>query len=99
MKLIEVIKEINEDNLSKDRLESYHTRLSTYLSELQLYRATLEKEEAMFMAKKEVSETVASRKVDWKGSENGQKLIGVKSEIEAVKPLISSVKSRLYNFL
>ncbi len=98
MKLIDVIKEVNEDNMSKDRLESLHTRLSTYLSELQLFSATLEKEEAMFMAGR-ADETVASRKVGWRGSVNGQKLIGVKSEISAVKPLISSVKSRLYNFL
>jgi hypothetical protein len=99
MKLLEVIKEIQEENMSKDRLESYHSRLSSYLSELSIYRATLEKEEALFMGGKSPDETVASRKVSWKASSSGQKLLGVKGEIEAVKPLISSVKSRLYNFL
>jgi hypothetical protein len=49
MKLTEVIKEVQEENMGKDRLESYHAKLSSYLSELSLYRATLEKEEALFM--------------------------------------------------
>lgn len=99
MKIIEVQKEIKEQKLGKDRLEELHTMLSAYLSELQLYKATLEKEEAMFMGGKEQEETVANRKVSWKASTSGQKLIGVKGEVEATKPLISSVKSRLYNFL
>jgi len=99
MKLTEVIKEVQEEKMNKDRLESYHAKLSSYLAELSLYRATLEKEEALFMGGKGQDETVASRKVSWKASENGQKLLGVKGEMEAVKPLISSVKSRLYNFL
>lgn len=96
MKILEVQKEIKEQQLGKDRLEELHTMLSSYLSELQQYKATLEKEEAMFMGGKGQDESVANRKVFWKASENGQKLIGVKGEIEAVKPLISSVKSRLY---
>ena len=96
MKLIEVQKEIKEEELGKVRLEELHTMLSAYLSELSLYRATLEKEEAMFMGGKSQKETVANRKVNWKASSSGQKLIGVKGEIEATKPLISSVKSKLY---
>jgi hypothetical protein len=48
------------------------------------------------MGGKSQDETVANRKVGWKASPNGQKLIGVKGEVEAVKPLISSVKSKLY---
>lgn len=99
MKLLEVQKEIKEEKLTKDRLEELHTMLSSYLSELSIYRATLEKEEAMFMGGKSQDETVANRKVSWKASTSGQKLIGVKGEIEATKPLISSVKSRLFNFL
>jgi hypothetical protein len=102
MKLTDVIKEIQEDNMSKDRLESYHAKLSSYLSELSLFRATLEKEEALFMGHEQNAQdkpSVAQSKVNWKASSSGQKLLGVKGEIEAVKPLISSVKSRLYNFL
>lgn len=99
MNLLDVQKTIKEEHLSKDKLENLHTLLSTYLSELSRYRATLEKEEAMFMGGKSQDETVANRKVSWKASTSGQKLIGVKGEIEATKPLISSVKSRLYNFL
>lgn len=97
MKLLEVIKEIKEQQLGKDRLEELHTMLSGYLSELSIYRSTLEKEEAMFMGSKSQDETVANRKVSWRASENGQKLIGVKGEVEAVKPLINSIKSRLYS--
>lgn len=99
MKILEIQKEIKEERLGKDRLEELHTMLSAYLSELCLYRATLEKEEAVFMGKKLDHDSVAQMKVYWKASSSGQKLIGVKGEIEAVKPLISSVKSRLYNFL
>jgi len=102
MKILEVQKEIKEEHLGKDRLEELHTMLSAYLSELSLYKATLEKEKAIFMGYHQDGYTrtsVAQTKIQWEASDMGLKLIGVKGEIEATKPLISSVKSRLYNFL
>ncbi len=95
MKLNEVTQKLKVIK-DKDELEELHTMLSIYLSELQTYKATLEKEESLFMGGKSQDETVANRKVSWKASSSGQKLIGVKGEVEAVKPLISSVKSKLY---
>ena len=108
MKLLDVIKEIQEEGMTKDKLESYHTKLSTYLSELCIYRATLEKEEAIYFGSFQ-KELVIDGKVQtlsdvsirrrWRATELGQKLINIKGDIEAVKPLISSVKSRLYQHL
>lgn len=97
MKLTEVIQKLKVVT-NKDELEELHTLLSTYLSELQTYKATLEKEEALFMGDYLIglNKSVAQRKVEWKASSSGQKLIGVKGEVEAVKPLINSVKSKLY---
>lgn len=97
--LIEVITKVREQNLTKEQLEHYYDELSVLLAELNNEAGELEKEEALFLANRESTESIASRKVAWKSTPAGQRLIVVKRYISAVKSLLSSVKNRIYSNL
>lgn len=96
--LIEAIKAVREENLSKDALESYRDQMSVLLSEMQIEASTLEKDEAIFMAEREKGESAISRKITWKALPSGQRLIVLKRYISATKTLMTSLRDRLYNF-
>lgn len=103
MTLAELIISVKEKNLSKDQLEDYRDQMSHLYAEMQLEMADLEKEEAIFMEKfklfdepeKEVS--VAQKKIEWKATLRGQRLIVLKRYCLATKELLNSLKSRLYS--
>lgn len=97
MKLHELIKQVKEQNLSKDQLEHYQQEMSYLYADLQLEMAELEKQEAIHMASKEREQSVAEMKVYWKGSKEGQRLIVLKRYSLATKTLLNSLKSRLYS--
>lgn len=98
MKLKELIISIKEKNLSKDQLEDYRDQMSHLYAEMMLEMAELEKEEALFM-EGEFGEklTVAQRKINWKATISGQRLIVLKRYCLATKELLNSLKSRLYS--
>ena len=97
MKLIELIQAVREQNLSKDQLEDYRDQLSGLFAQMQLEMAELEKQEGLFMGKKEQDESVAELKVRWKATHEGQRLIELKRYCLATKELLNSLKSRLYS--
>lgn len=98
--LEQLIKQVKEQNLSKDQLEHYQQEMSYLYSDLMLEMAELEKEEAMFMATTfsgKENESVAQKKVNWKSTKSGQRLIVLKRYALATKTLLNSLKSRLYS--
>jgi hypothetical protein len=95
MKLSELILAVKEKNLDKDQLESYRDQMSHLFADMQIEAAELEKEEALFMDGEEG--TVASKKVAWKATPSGQRLIVLKRYMLATKELLNSLKSRLYS--
>ncbi|MCK9370963.1 hypothetical protein M0R04_13715 [Candidatus Dojkabacteria bacterium] len=97
MKLSELIIAVKEQNLNKDQLESYRNQMSDIYAEMQIEIATLEKEEALFMNGKTVDESVAEKKIQWKATQSGQRLIVLKRYCLATKELLNSLKSRLYS--
>ena len=97
MKLENLIIAVKENNLSKDQLENYQQEMSNVLAQMLFETATIEKEEALYMNGKSQEESVANRKITWKASEKGQRLIVLKRYIEATKVLLNSLKSRLYS--
>jgi len=100
MKLEDLIKSVKEENLSKEQLEAYHDQLSHLFAQMQLEMGGLEKLEAQFM-NKDFGEnvSVAQRKILWKGTESGQRLIVLKRYAVATKELISSLKSRTFRII
>lgn len=97
MKLEEAILKIREENLSKDQLEKYHQALSGLLYDMKQEVASLEKEKAIFMAKKEVGQSIADRKAEWGGTQSGQRLIEMKAKVSGTSTMVGSIKTRLYS--
>lgn len=97
MKLQELITKVKEQGLSKDELEEYRDQLSQLFAHMQLEMADIEKEEAMFMNGVGEDESVASRKIAWKATPSGQRLIVLKRYCLATKEMLNSLKSRLYS--
>lgn len=99
MTLKELIIAVKEKNLSKDQLESYRDEMSQVFADMQLEMADLEKEEALFMDSTSIGSewTVARKKVAWKGTGAGLRLIVLKRYCLATKELLNSLRSRLYS--
>lgn len=98
MKLLDLFIAVREKSLDKDQLEDYRNQMSDIFAQMMLEVAELEKEEAMFMAK-DFGErlSVADRKIQWKSTDKGQRLILLKRYCTATKELLNSLKSRLYS--
>ena len=95
--LKDLILQVKEKNLTKEQLEAYSDQLSSLFAEMMCECADLEKEEALFMEGEEG--TVASKKVSWKATPSGQRLIVLKRYCLAVKELLNSLKSRVYRLI
>jgi hypothetical protein len=95
MKLQDLILAVKEKHLTKDQLEDYRDQMSNLFGQMQIEMADLEKEEALFMERHEG--TAVSRKIAWKATEGGQRLIVLKRYSLATKELLNSLKSRLYS--
>jgi hypothetical protein len=96
MTLTEIIVKVEEKNLTKDQLEDYHSMLSTLFAKMQIEAAEIEKAEALFL-NTDKEKSVAQRKIEWKATNEGQRLIVLKRYSVAVKQLLNSLKSRLYS--
>lgn len=99
MTLLELIKSVKDNKLTREQLEDYHSQMSNLFAEMQLEMADLEKEEAIFMNSKGEDESVASVKIRWKATQEGQRLLMLKRYALATKEMISSIKSRVYQLI
>lgn len=95
--LQDLIISVKEQNLQKDQLEKYRDQLSYLFSDMQIEMSLLEKEEALFMNGKNDDDSAISRKIQWKATKSGQRLIVLKRYTLATKELLNSLKSRLYS--
>ena len=93
--LRDLITAVQDRKLSKDQLEHYFDSLSELESQLYLELSELEKSEALFLDACE-EKTNADKERKWKASKEGLRQIDVKNYIRAIKPLLSSVKNRIY---
>lgn len=96
MKLVELFQKVKEQRLTKDELEEYRDQLSSLFADMTMEIADLEKAEAIFMGKSNDELSVAQRKINWKATDEGQRLIVLKRYCLATKEILSSLKSRLY---
>lgn len=98
MKLIDLFEAVKDRSLTKDQLEAYRDEISQLFAKMQMEMADLEKKEALFMNGKVEDESVANRKIAWKATQSGQRLITLKRYATATKAMLGSLKDRLYNF-
>ena len=105
MQLKDLILAVKEKNLNKDQLEDYRDQMSQLFAEMQIEMAELEKEEAIFMDSfnsieiggREENVSVAQKKINWKATKEGKRLIVLKRYSLATKEMLNSLKSRLYS--
>lgn len=99
MTIPELIEKVKEEKLSKEQLEGYQTQISYLFQRMMIEMAELEKKEAMFMGNKTTEDSVATMKVYWKATPEGQRLIELKRYSVALKELLNSLKSRIYQLI
>lgn len=99
MTIPELIEAVKEEKLSKEQLEGYQTQISYLFQRMQVEIADLEKKEAMFMGNKTTEDSVATMKVYWKATPEGQRLIELKRYTLALKEMLNSLKSRIYQLI
>lgn len=98
MKLRELFEAVKDNTLSKDQLEAYRDQLASLYAEMKMEYATLEKNEAMFLLSEAMREMpMAHRKAEWKGTNEGQRMIDLKNWMGGTNKVIDSLKSRLYS--
>ena len=96
MKLLDLFKAVREENLTKDQLERYRDEMADLYSQMHLELGEVKKKKAIFtLAYPEETNALTLRK--WSGTIEGQREIELKSYIRATAPILSSLKSRLYN--
>ena len=98
MTLGELLQKVKEQNLTKTELEQYRDELARLFAELQLEMSDLEKDEAIFMSERADGETAISRRITWKATQGGLRLITLKRYASATKTMMTSLRDRLYNF-
>lgn len=97
MKLQDLITKVKERDLGKDELEQYRDDLSGLFAQMQFEVADLEKLEALFIAGYKPEISAIARKIAWKSTKDGQRLIELKRYCLATKEMLNSLKSRLYS--
>lgn len=95
MTLSDLIIAVRDEKLNKDQLEAYRSQMSDLFAQMQIEMADLEKEEALFLNEHEG--TAIARKISWKATKSGQRLIVLKRYCLATKELLRSLQSRLYS--
>lgn len=96
MNLKELINAVKDENLTKEQLEQYRDKIAELTVDMQMVLADLQKEEALFMGAKKDGQSIADRKVEWKATERGQRLIELKNYSTSSKILLKSLQNRVY---
>lgn len=101
MTLLELIQSVKDKSLSQEQLEEYGDQMSSLFAQMQIEMADLEKEEAMYLSVTHTNEkdSVALRKIMWKATEKGQRLIVVKRYSIATNEMIKSLKNRTFRLI
>lgn len=96
MTLKELLECVKEQSLDREQLEEYRDQIVDLFAKMMFQLADLEKLEALFM-NLNPDKSVAQRKIEWKASPEGQRLIELKRYSVATSKLLDSLKSRIYN--
>jgi len=95
MTLRELINSVKEQKLSKEELEGYFDQLCILEAELHLEISDLERTHALYLDNSE-EKTHADKERKFNATKEGLRLKELKKYVEAIKPLLASVKSRIY---
>jgi len=96
MKLLELIKKVNEKKLTRDELENYRDELSNLFAQMQFEIAEVRKEKAIYFIENK-SKTDKETERNWQATPKGLREIELSHYCKATEKILSSLKSRLYN--
>lgn len=99
MTLKELIECVKDQKLDRQQLEAYRDNMLDLFTKMQFEMADFEKEEALFMNAKADGQSVADRKIQWKATHSGQRLIELKRYAIATTKMLDSLKNRIYTFI
>jgi len=114
MTIPELIEAVKEEKLSKEQLEGYQTQISYLFQKMQVELAEIEKEKALFFDKEgkpqEYQDPILphpstfvksdiSIKRMWQATQKGLREIELKRYSVALKELLNSLKSRIYQLI
>ena len=97
MKLTDLITQVREKNLSKEQLEAYRDQMCELYALMTVEMADIEKTEAIFFSECQENTDVAKKR-KWSVTKEGQRQIELKNYLKGTEKMLSSLKSRLYNF-
>jgi len=96
MKLLELIKQVNEKQLTKDQLEKYRDDLANLFAQMQFEMADLRKAKAIYFVEKREKTDIGTERT-WAVTKEGQREIELSHYCKATEKILSSLKSRLYS--
>lgn len=96
MELKDLLLAVNEQGLTKSRLEELYDSFLTLFSATELRIGDLEKLEALFMERTK-EDTVASGTRSWKATTEGQELITLKRQSKVIEKYMSSVRHKIFS--
>jgi hypothetical protein len=96
MTILELIRKVKEQNLSKDQLEDYRDQMSSLFAEMQIELAEVRKTKALYFVEKKIK-TDKETERNWQITKEGLREIELSHYSKALEKLLSSLKSRLYN--
>ena len=96
MKLIDVIEQVKEKNLTIEQIEAYRDQLVALYAQMCIEMADIQKSKAIFIDGY-VADSDIAKKRKWQITEKGLREIELKGYITATKEIISSLKSRIYS--
>lgn len=97
MNLSDVLRAVREENLSLQNLEKYRDSLIHFKTDLHEHIAELKKKRAQYLVSTEGS--VASRKMAFDGTDDGQRLLSLQGHISGLQGEIDSLQGRIYGQL
>lgn len=96
MKLLELIKAVNDKQLTKEQLEEYRDNIVNLFAQMQFELAEIRKAKAVYFLEKREKTDIATER-NWQVTKEGQREIELSHYSKATEKILSSLKSRLYS--
>lgn len=96
MKLHQLLEEIKDEKLNKEQLEDYFSHCCQLRGQVKMEIGTYKKKKAIFLSQRPDGVSVASRKIDFDASPEGQRLQDLISYASALNDAKDGLKSRIY---
>ena len=93
----DLVKLVRDDKLEKDKLELYRDGIVKCVADMQMELGDLQKTEALFMGAKSDGQSVADRKIQFKVTDEGLRMIEVKNHLATGKVLLKGLMNRIYS--